>query len=374
MRILNLSFIFLTICGCWRPNSWSSLHKRVAYYVYTSIIVFIMSTGTLLLIIDLILIVDNADDFCDSFLFIMDMLNSCFKVLILLINRKNIIMLIEILMKKPCKPSTSAEINIFYKFDKSIEINSWRYASLPAATILSLLLSSLFINLKKRTLMFRTWLPFDYSSTFLFYLTYIYQMIAMFAAAAVSVGCDTLICGLLVHICCQIEILTYRLRSFVSYSNVLRDSVRHHCDIFKLAFTVNERFRLAIAIQFTLTTLMICFCFYQISIATTKGKHIDMITYVATILVQNFLYCWYGNELKIKSHQMIDNIFETEWLTLDENKKKCLMIIMRRTVTPIQITCARIMPVNLETFMGLKCLIPLTTYLHKSCKIDSMGD
>ncbi|XP_071572194.1 odorant receptor 67c-like [Temnothorax nylanderi] len=352
MRILKLTFILLTMSGCWRPNSWSSLHKRVAYCMYASIIIFIISTGTLSVLIGL-LIVDNADDFCDSLLIIMDMLNSCFKVFTLLINRKNIIMLIDILMKKPCKPSTSTEINILYKFDKSIEINSWRYASLPAATVLSIMLSSLFINLRNRTLAFRAWLPFDYSSTLLFYLTYTYQMIAMIAAAVVTVGCDTLICGLLVHICCQIEILTYRLRRFISYSNVLRDCVRHHYDIFRLAFIVNEKFRLAIGIQLTLTTLMICFCLYQISIATTKDRYIEMITYVTTTLVQNFLYCWYGNELKIKSHQMIDNIFETEWLTLDENKKKSLMIMMRRTVTPIQITCARIVPVNLETFMGV---------------------
>ncbi|XP_077264611.1 odorant receptor 67c-like isoform X3 [Temnothorax americanus] len=241
MRILNLPFILLTICGCWRPNSWSSLHKRVAYYVYTSITVFIMNTFMLSLLIDITLITDNADDFCDSFFVVIDMLNSCFKVFILLINRKDIIMIIDILMKKPCKPSSSTEINILYKFDKSIE----------------------------------------------------------------------------------------------------------------LAFIVNERFRLTIAIQFILTTLVACFCLYQISIATTKAKHIEMILYMACILVQNFFYCWYGNELKIKSHQMIDHIFETEWLTLDKNRKKSLMIIMRRTTVPIQITCAYIVPMNLETFMGI---------------------
>ncbi|XP_024886417.1 odorant receptor 22b-like [Temnothorax curvispinosus] len=352
MRILKLTFILLTMAGCWRPDSWSSLHKRVAYYVYTSITVFLVNTFTLSLLIDLTLITDNADDFCDSFLFIMDMLNACFKVFILLINRKNIIMIIDILMKKPCKPSTSTEINILYKFDKIIEINTWRFVYLAAVTLSFFVLSSL-SSLKNGKLTYRAWLPFDYSSTLLFYLAFIHQMIGMTVATVASIGCDTFIWGILVHICCQIEILTYRLRRFISYSNVLRDCVRHHYDIFRLAFIVNEKFRLTIAIQFILTTLVQCFCLYQISIATTKAKHIEMILYMACILIQNFFYCWYGNELKIKSHQMIDHIFETEWLTLDKNRKKSLMIIMRRTTVPIQITCARIVPVNLETFMGI---------------------
>ncbi|XP_071631673.1 odorant receptor 46a-like isoform X2 [Temnothorax longispinosus] len=302
MRILKLTFILLTMAGCWRPDSWSSLHKRVTYYVYASIIIFLLNTFMLSLLIDITLITDNADDFCDSFLFVVDMLNCCFKVFILLINCKNIIMIIDILMKKPCEPSTSTEINILYKFDKSIEINTWRFVYLGAVSFAFFLLASL-SSLKNGKLPYRTWLPFNYSSTLLFYLAYTHQMIGMAVAAVVSIGCDTLICGLLVHICCQIEILTYRLRK-ISHSNVLRDCVRHHYDIFRLAFIVNKTFRLTIAIHFILTILVTCFCLYQTSIATTKDKHIEMILYIACIFIQNLFYCWYGNELQIKILKM----------------------------------------------------------------------
>lgn len=49
----------------------------------------------------------------------------------------------------------------------------------------------------------------------------------------------------------------------------------------------------------------------------------------------------------------MDNIFEMEWITLDEDKKKCLMTIMRRATMPIQITSAYIIPVNLKSFMSV---------------------
>ncbi|XP_011050405.1 PREDICTED: odorant receptor 46a, isoform A-like [Acromyrmex echinatior] len=222
-------------------------------------------------------------------------------------------------MERPYRPSKSTEMEILYKFDKDIE----------------------------------AWLPFDYSSTILFYLMYIHQLISLATAAFINVGCDTLICGLLVHICCQIEILTCRLKKIISYSNVLRSCVHQHYHIIRLAYIVNTKFRLIIIIQFITSTLIICFSLYQISKTTTKAKYIEMTLYISSMLTQIFFYCWYGNEVKIKSHQMIDNIFEMEWLTLDKSKKKSLIIIMRRTIVPIQITCAYIIPMNLDSFMGI---------------------
>jgi len=60
---------------------------------------------------------------------------------------------------------------------------------------------------------------------------------------------------------------------------------------------------------------------------------------------------------------MIDNIFEIEWLALDKNRKKSLMIIMSRAIVPIQITCAYIVPMNLNSFMNVSMDILLKLVL-----------
>lgn len=62
---------------------------------------------------------------------------------------------------------------------------------------------------------------------------------------------------------------------------------------------------------------------------------------------------------------MVDDIFEMEWLELDENKKKSLMIIMRRAIVPIQITCAYIIPMNLNSFMSVSIDIIKTNFANK---------
>ncbi|XP_039309020.1 odorant receptor Or2 isoform X7 [Solenopsis invicta] len=102
-----------------------------------------------------------------------------------------------------------------------------------------------------------------------------------------------------------------------------------------------------------MTTMIMCFSLYQLDKTTTKAEYFEMILCILFVLTEIFLYCWFGNEVKIKSCQMIDNIFEMEWMTLDKDRKKSLMIIMTRALVPIQITCSYVIPVNLSSFMGI---------------------
>lgn len=121
MRILEFTFKLLMIFGCWRPNSWTSIYKRIVYYAYSSIIILLLNTFMLSQLMDIILIVDNADNLSDNLFLFAPIVTTCCKLFILLLNRKNIIMLISILVEKPCRPLTSNEMKILSKFDKSIQ-------------------------------------------------------------------------------------------------------------------------------------------------------------------------------------------------------------------------------------------------------------
>ncbi|XP_039308763.1 uncharacterized protein LOC105198466 [Solenopsis invicta] len=55
----------------------------------------------------------------------------------------------------------------------------------------------------------------------------------------------------------------------------------------------------------------------------------------------------------IASYEMVEKIFEIKWMTLNENSKKSLMIIMKRALVPIQIKCAYTIPMNLNSFMNI---------------------
>lgn len=100
--------------------------------------------------------------------------------------------------------------------------------------------ASLLTDYRKKKLTFRAWLPFNYySSTTLFHCTYFHQLISLTVGSVLHVACDGLICGLLLHICCQIEILSYRLKKIARNPKILRDCVNQHNLISKFVFIIN---------------------------------------------------------------------------------------------------------------------------------------
>ncbi|GAB1866219.1 Odorant receptor [Camponotus japonicus] len=351
MRVLEFTFTILTICGCWTPDSWTSSYKRFLYHIYAIFIFLLISTFTLSQFLDLILIVDNPDDFTDNFYMLLAMIISCCKMSSLLVNRDNIAMLTDVFMKKPCIPIEPDEIEIRRKFDKLIEVNTLHYAILIEFSSSSSVVQSLLTDYWEGKLTFRAWLPFDYSSTILFHFMYFHQLIGLLVGALLHVACDSLICGLILHICCQIEILNYRMQRVIRNPKILRDYVIQHNLMIKFAFMMNKKFRLTITFQFIVSTMVVCVTLYQLT--KTNANVIQLGLYMLSMLTQIFLYCWYGNEVKLKSMQLTNNLFEIEWLMLREDVKKDLLTITRCGTVPIEFTSAYIFPMNLDSFVGL---------------------
>lgn len=94
-------------------------------------------------------------------------------------------------------------------------------------------LTSLLTDFRRRTLTFRAWLPYDYSTSVLFHITYAHQLISLIIGSILHVACDGLICGLLMHICCQIKILESRLRRIAREPDILHECILQHNRIFE---------------------------------------------------------------------------------------------------------------------------------------------
>ncbi|XP_018337033.1 PREDICTED: uncharacterized protein LOC108745393 [Trachymyrmex septentrionalis] len=397
-------------------------------------------------LMDIILNVNNADDFTDTFYIMLAMVIASCKMLSLLLNRKNIEILTGALVEKPFRPLEPDEIEIRQKYNNIIRINSIIYTvfveitcgcmnltsllmdfrqgnlayrewipfewsdtvyyltyfrqlmSLTAASIVNvacdimicgLLLHiycqieilecrvrkslrnrgdlgecvrqhdhiykniamcyvilimltcaghfvvSLLTSFKKRQLILRGWIPYDYSSFVLFCLTYTHQYVGVISASLINVACDSLIIGLLLHLCCQIKILQYRFKGLITGQNTLDDCIRHHHHIIEFAYTTNERFTRIIAVQFVASTLVVCSNLYQL----TRAKLI-----VDLIILFAYTIC---------SLQLIDSIFEIEWIALDHKTKKSLLIIMICAMKPIEFHSAHIFNMNLDSFVAL---------------------
>ncbi|XP_072754209.1 uncharacterized protein [Anoplolepis gracilipes] len=353
MHVLNLTFFIVTFVGCFRPLSWTSLFKRAVYNLYRLFIIIILYTFAFLQFMDIVLNVDNPDDFTNNLYMMLNVSVSGYKLLIMWINYTNIATLIKKLNEEPFKPLDTGELEIRQKFDKLIRLNTLRYTILIETSWSCSGLTSLLVDFRSRRLTYREWVPYDYSSYIVFCITYAHQFLSTFYCATVNVACDTLICGLLMHVCCQIEILEYRIKNLINKQDTLSYCVHHHNSIFQFANLVNTRFSQIIGFQFITSTLIICSNLFQLSKSSMSADNIALIIYTCCMLTQIFIYCWFGNKVKVKSIQLADSVFQADWPMLNNNIKKELLIIMQRAIVPIEFTTAHIISLNLDSFVAL---------------------
>ncbi|KAI4502476.1 hypothetical protein M0802_002388 [Mischocyttarus mexicanus] len=277
-------------------------------------------------------------------------------MLTLVVNRNNIVNLIITLDKEPYKIMDDVEANLQIKFDKLSRFNTHSYAFLISLSVTNFLFGSLISDFKVRQLTFRVWLPFDaYMTPLVYYLTYIHQMVSLTLGAIIHVALDTLICNLLINICCQIKLLENRLTKITNErKNILKLCIRHHESIYKYAETVNKTFKFAIFIQFLASTLTVCFTLFQLTkVSTFSLEFIKIIVFISGILIQVYLYCSYGHLVTLKSQEIVYQIFDTNLVDLNDDIKKCLLIMMNRTTRPIVFIVMNLFPLNLDSFVNI---------------------
>ncbi|XP_011882884.1 PREDICTED: uncharacterized protein LOC105570367 [Vollenhovia emeryi] len=367
MNLMKFTLMICALAGCWQPLMWTSLFKHIIYKAYAMFLISSLYIFLLSQFINIILNVGNSDEFTDALYMMLTILVAGYKQAYMWIDRKNVMIIINVLTEKPFAPYETHEVTIQEKFEQKIQNNTRRYLTIVMMSITSILTMSVSTDLMKRNLTYKAWIPFDYSSPATYFVVYTHQLIAMSTSGIVNVAVESLLCGFLLHICCQFEILEYRLTKLTHDQNSLRDCVCHHNQIFEYAYTVNNMFAKIIAIQFAVSMLVLCSNLYRIAMATDYVSFIPLIMYTSAILVQIFIYCWFGNEVKLKSLQLMNSIYHIEWPALSNSNKKDLLLMMRRAMTPIEFTSSYIITMNIESFVALlKMSYSVFNLLHQT--------
>lgn len=96
-------------------------------------------------------------------------------------------------------------------------------------------------DFKKRKLVFRAWLPYDYSELLPYTFSYTYEVATSLLCSCQNVASDTLFAGLLIQINGQFEILEERLRNIEEDSNYsAKQCVKHYQQIYKFVSNLSS--------------------------------------------------------------------------------------------------------------------------------------
>ncbi|XP_011869948.1 PREDICTED: odorant receptor 46a, isoform A-like isoform X2 [Vollenhovia emeryi] len=370
MEILSLNFLIYTVGGVWRPVEWSSSGAKLLYSVFTIIIVTSQYFLVITQFMDIIFVVNNIDDFATNTLMFLTIVAVCCKATVVVVRRNAIINLVQILLKAPHKPQDEDEIAIQTKFNKFIRSCSIKYSLLATGSMTGLTLGSI-LNVMHGHLPYRIWLPWDYNIPTMFWAISIHQIITLIFAAIINVGTETLVFGLFIQTCAQLEIFESRLQKFIINKTVrclrhtlstshnkneieLSGCIHYHLSICKYAKTVNDVFNQVFFVQFFGSILVLCTSVYYLSMHIKELSAIaNLLVYTICMFAQIFVYCWSGNEVILKSTSIGDSIYRTDWPLLSINEKKGLLMIMIRSTLPIKYTSSFLITLSLESYSNI---------------------
>ncbi|XP_011869133.1 PREDICTED: uncharacterized protein LOC105562703 [Vollenhovia emeryi] len=373
MKILTLNFLISNLCGIWRPIEWSSNVAKLLYNIFTFIVIaseyFVMLTQFM----DIILIVDNINDFATNTLMFLTIVAVCCKATVVVARRNAIINLVQTLLKAPCKPRDKDETTIQTKFDKFIRSCSIKYLLLVTSSVTGNTIGSV-LNVMHGHLPYRTWLPFNCDVPMVFWTISIHQIITVIFAAVINLGTDTLVFGLFLQTCAQLEIFENRIRKLIisktfrylghalSSSNEAKtgisECIRQHLSIYKwvtYAKMVNVIFNQVLFVQFFGSILILCTSVYYMSIHIVElSGTVTFLVYTIGMFIQIYVYCWSGNEVILKQSANVGSaIYCMDWPLLSVNERKELLIIMIRSTIPIKFTSSFLITLSLQSFSNI---------------------
>ncbi|CAH1373574.1 unnamed protein product [Tenebrio molitor] len=109
-----------------------------------------------------------------------------------------------------------------------------------------------------------------------------------------------------------------------------------------------------VCVQFATSVIVLCETLVMLSLTTIfSATYFMLLSYQTAIFIQIFLYCWFGNEVTIKSAMLNSATYNWRWYNYSSSYKKDLMFFMHRTQKPIVLLVGNIFPINLNTFTSI---------------------
>ncbi|KAL0112614.1 hypothetical protein PUN28_012119 [Cardiocondyla obscurior] len=290
-----------------------------------------------------------------------------FKIFAVIINRDQLINLIETFESKPCKACNKDEIDVQMKFDRSIRSYTIYYILLCTFSCSGAVAAGIFDILERR-LPYNAYVPWDCTSLLAFLISSLTLIICLIVVTTINAATETTILGLCLQTCAQFEILKHRLASMAKrevlspkspLNNTFRktctlsENVSHHLCIIRLVQEINYLYRHVIFVQFFVSILVLCSTVYHVSSHLTVKTLTTLIVFLFSMFVQIFIYCIAGDQVTTKSFGLSEVVYNIDWTFMTISERKDLLMIMKRSTKPVKLTSSFLVTLSLESYGNL---------------------
>ncbi|XP_063926001.1 odorant receptor 46a-like [Zophobas morio] len=201
------------------------------------------------------------------------------------------------------------------------------------------------------------WYPYNTNVSPFYEITYTHQVLTYTYICFTHINIDTFIAALNTYIYSQFDILCDNLRKLHFGDNVkanLVKCIKHHWLILRFAEKTNRFFESIIMIQFLISVIIMGVTLFQITIVVPfSTEFLFLISYGVAIVTQIFMYCWFGNEVQVKSNNLSFAIYESKWPDFSKKIQKHIWFFMSRSQTPLRMSALNVFYLSLESFMAI---------------------
>ncbi|XP_057331113.1 odorant receptor 33b-like [Microplitis mediator] len=373
MDVLQENFSVLFYLGVWKPLDCTGI-KSFLYNLYTLFITSISYTFLLSQILDLIISTKTVSDFTSNIFIVSAILTGCLKIFRFIRSRSTFINIINNFKRGLFKPANDDEIIIWNKYARIT-----RLVTIGATTslIIGLIVMSYALcsfNIPQRQLLYRAWLPYNYSSLpIIYWLSSMEQLATVHILAGINFSFDLIFFGTMLNICAQINILKLRYKVALSHiysindtinnndvgelrdvSKLIREYTDSHDSIIKLFNSAHHLFSTIVTIQYCTSSVAICTSAFNV----TKMKFFSFqffstALYINNVMIELFILCVSCNEVTLEFADLGNTFYDCQWYAINNSNKKSVAIMMTNTIKPIYFTCGYVIHLSLDSFTSV---------------------
>ncbi|KAJ3656613.1 hypothetical protein Zmor_015676 [Zophobas morio] len=214
------------------------------------------------------------------------------------------------------------------------------------------------------------WYPFSTEKSPGFEFAYVYQCFVTVVGGLGNISMDTFMSGSIMVLSSQLSVLNNALRNIkdkhVSASakknqeelkninRILVECVNHHRNILQFADDFTFLFTTSITGMFVVGVIIVCISMFQMSLVPVASfRFVAMLLYQICVLVEIYLWCYYGNDVILKSDKLTESAYVCQWVNASEEFKHNLLYFMTRTQFPLKLYASGYFTLSLDTFKAI---------------------
>nr|WCC57359.1 odorant receptor 24 [Papilio dardanus] len=385
-------FNFLIMFGCYKMISPKSKMQESLHQFYRIFVTVCFCTFFIQHLLRLYQ-VNNALELVDTLYVLLTIFNSLGKLAIFNFRRVRIEHIAEVIKGPVFAPNNKQHKELMLRNARAMKRLFRSYLAFVIFGSIMWTISPVMTRFLGEEVRFPMYWPFstDRLSVFLFVVVYIGYMVHLVSLSTSAMDCVTV--GFYMQAQLQLQMLRYNFMHVADpedevieehtnfevklyrdvessrYENLYRKRlvmcIKRQQLIVWLVDEVESTFGSSMVLQFLVTAWIMCMSVYKmIGLNKMSAEFITMIIYLTVMLLQLFIFCYYGTQLKNESEYVNQSIYECDWPAVSPRLRRPLLILMERCYQPIAPCIAYIVPMSLDTFISVvKFSYSLYTFL-----------